>query len=200
VYHTGQLRITYRDIEVRPDGNIILVGEEKIFALEQADQIANFADYCNYCGNCDTFCPEYDGPYLKKPNFFGSRQAFEAAAPRDGFLLERLLDSISLRCRIQGRSYLMVQLDDGCCQYNDGTVTVRVHPDNFAAMTLQQPAPNVSHVVDMGRFLAIRALLRGVTDPTRVHAVNTPLLADVPSPGTVPFCAVRGVKGDCPPL
>ena len=54
----------------------------------KADQIANFADYCNHCGNCDTFCPEYDGPYLKKPNFYGSRQAFEAGAPHDGFLLE----------------------------------------------------------------------------------------------------------------
>jgi hypothetical protein len=56
-----------------------------------------------------------------------------------------------------------------------------VNPDNLAAMTLRQPAPNVAHVVDMGRFLAIRALLRGITDPTRIHAVNTPLLVEVPS-------------------
>jgi putative selenate reductase len=181
LYHTGQQRITYRDVEVRPDGSIVPVGEEKIFALEKADQIANFADYCNYCGNCDTFCPEYDGPYLKKPNFFGSRQAFEAAAPHDGFLLEKSPASIALRCRIQGKTYLLVQLVDGCCQYDDGEVSVRVNSENLARMTLQHPAPAAAHVVDMGRFLAIRTLLRGISDPTRVHAVNTPILAEAPS-------------------
>jgi putative selenate reductase len=176
VYHTGQLRIMYRDIEVRPDGSIISVGEEKIFALEQVNQIANFADYCNYCGNCDTFCPEYDGPYLKKPNFFGSRQAFESAAPRDGFLLERLPDSIALRGRIDGRIYLLVQLAGGRYRYSDGTVTLTVDSNNFTASAMDQPAPAGTHVVDMGRFLAIRTLLRGITDPARVHAVNAPLL------------------------
>jgi putative selenate reductase len=181
LYHTGELRIGYRDIEIRPDGNIVPVGEEKIFALEKADQIANFADYCNYCGNCDTFCPEYDGPYLKKPNFFGSRQAFEAAAPRDGFLLEQSPASIALRCRIEGKAYLLVQTADGCCQYDDGQVTVRVNSENLAGLTLKHAAPAIAHVVDMGRFLAIRTLLRGITDPARVHAVNTPILAEASS-------------------
>ena len=84
-----------------------------MFALEQADQIANFADYCNHCGNCDTFCPEYDGPYLKKPNFYGSRQAFEAGAPHDGFLLERMPEGISLTGRINSRVYRLDQLANG---------------------------------------------------------------------------------------
>ena len=84
-YHTGEMRLTYRDLEVRPDGSVIPVGEERVFTLEKADQIANFADYCNHCGNCDTFCPEYDGPYLKKPNFYGSRRAFEAGRHTMGF-------------------------------------------------------------------------------------------------------------------
>jgi putative selenate reductase len=178
VYHTGQLRIAYRDIEFRPDGSVIPVGDEKIFVLEQADQIANFADYCNYCGNCDTFCPEYDGPYLKKPNFFGSRQAFDAAAPRDGFFLEPHPRSILLRCRIEGQTYLLEQLADGNYRYNDGSVIVNVASDNPAELTLQHPAPARTHVVDMGRFLAIRTLLRGITDSTRVHAVNTPILSE----------------------
>jgi hypothetical protein len=178
LYPTGRLRITYRDAEVRPDATVIPVGEEKTFAVEQAEQIANFADYCNYCGNCDTFCPEYDGPYLKKPNFFGSRQAFDAAAPRDGFLLEPHSKSILLRCRIEGQTYLLEQLADGSCQYNDGSVIVNVASDNPTTLTLQLPAPAMTHVVDIGRFLAIRTLLRGITDSTRVHAVNTPILGE----------------------
>jgi putative selenate reductase len=182
LYHTGQVRITYRDIEVRPDGNIVPVDEEKTFALEKADQIANFADYCNYCGNCDTFCPEYDGPYLKKPNFFGSRRAFEAAAPLDGFLLERSHDSIALRCRIHGQLYHVVHAD-GHYRYDDGIIKLSVNSDNLENVALEHSAPNASHVVDIGRFLAIRTLLRGITDPTRVHAVNTPILAHTLSQG-----------------
>jgi putative selenate reductase len=177
LYHTGQVQITYRDVEVRPDGSIIPTGEEKHFALEQAHQIANFADYCNFCGNCDTFCPEYDGPYLKKPNFFGSRPAFDAAAPRDGFLLEQSPDSIALRCRIEGQIYLLLRLADGHYGYNDGTITLIFDSADLQAPAVECPAPAEAHVVDVGRFLAIRTLLNGITDPTRVHAVNTPILS-----------------------
>jgi putative selenate reductase len=180
LYHSGEVRIAYRDIEVRPDGRIVPVGEEKIFALEKADQIANFADYCNYCGNCDTFCPEYDGPYLKKPNFFGSRAAFDAAAPRDGFLLELSPDSTALRCRIQEQIYTLLQLADGRYRYNDGEITVNVNSDDLAASTVELSAPD-ARIIDVGRFLAIRTLLHGIIDAGRVHAVNTPLLAQVPS-------------------
>lgn len=176
LYHTGQLRITYRDIEVRADGSIVPVGEEKTFVLEKADQIANFADYCNDCGNCDTFCPEYDGPYLKKPNFFGSSRAFEVAAPRDGFLLERSHDSIALRCRIHGQFYYLVHVGDHY-RYDDGIITLRLKSEDVENVALEHPAPSASHFVDIGRFLAIRTLLRGITDPTRVHPVNTPILA-----------------------
>jgi putative selenate reductase len=178
LYHTGQVQITYHDVEVRPDGSVIPAGDEKLFSLEKADQIANFADYCNYCGNCDTFCPEYDGPYLKKPNFFGSRRAFDAAAPRDGFLLERSTDSVALRCRIEGKCYLVTQLANGRYRYNDGTVTLSMNSDNLAAGTLENSVLAETHTVDMGRFLVIRTLLSGITDSSRVHAVNTPILAN----------------------
>jgi putative selenate reductase len=181
LYHTGEVRLAYRDLEIRPDGSIIPIGEEKTFALEKADQIANFADYCNFCGNCDTFCPEYDGPYLKKPNFFGSRQAFEAAAPIDGFLLENAPDSTSLSCRIQGQHFHLQQLADDRYRYNDGTITLITHSDRAEAVSIEDAVPSAVHVVDMGRFLAIRTLLRGITDSTRVHAVNTPMLAQAPS-------------------
>ena len=50
----------------------------------KAHQIANFQDFCNECGNCDVFCPEDGGPYIEKPRFFGSLDAWRAL-PRDGF-------------------------------------------------------------------------------------------------------------------
>jgi putative selenate reductase len=179
-YHTGEARIAYRDVEVHTNGRVVPVGDERVFELGKAEQIANFADYCNHCGNCDTFCPEYDGPYLKKPNFYGSRRAFDAGAPHDGFLLETVGDGrLALDCRVQGRRYRLERLADGeGYRYHDGTVTVCV--DAAGAMSLDRAStpPETTHTIDVGRFHAIATLLRGITDATRVHAVNTPLLAN----------------------
>jgi putative selenate reductase len=177
-YHTGEVRFMYRDVEIRPDGTSARVGEERAFTLEKADQIANFADYCNHCGNCDTFCPEYDGPYLKKPNFYGSRRAFDAGTPHDGYLLEQTSAAIMLHCRIQGRMYRLEQLANGeGYRYDDGMLVVCVNADGSIVPDDASAPPHPPHVVDVGRFHAIATLLRGITDPTRVHAVNTPLLA-----------------------
>ena len=99
VYPTAARDISYRNLQIQEDGTLAEVGETLTFKLEQTDQIANFADYCNHCGNCDTFCPEYDGPYLMKPSFFGSRPAFDQGAPHDGFFLE---NGTILHARIDG--------------------------------------------------------------------------------------------------
>jgi putative selenate reductase len=180
-YHTGEQHITYRDVEIRSDGSTAPIGQERLFVLEKADQIANFADYCNHCGNCDTFCPEYDGPYLKKPNFYGSRQSFEAGAPHDGYVLERLPHALTLICRIQGRTYRLEQLTNGDGhRYDDGMSTVRINTTGEITLDTASTTPHAPHVVDMGRYHAIATLLRGITDPSRVHAVNTPLLASGP--------------------
>jgi putative selenate reductase len=183
-YHTGALRLRYRDVEVRPEGTILPTGEEREFVLEKADQIANFADYCNHCGNCDTFCPEYDGPYLKKPNFYGSRRAFDAGAPHDGYWLERSVEALTLHCRILGRLYRLEQFANGDGQrYDDGMLTVRVDSRGAMSLDVDSPAPHAPHVLDVGRYHAIATLLRGITDVTRIHAVNTPLLAAASQPG-----------------
>jgi putative selenate reductase len=176
-YHTGELRLTYRDVEVRPDGAVVPIGEEKLFELTKADQIANFADYCNHCGNCDTFCPEYDGPYLKKPNFYGSEHAFEAGSPHDGFVLAGFPGSTTLIGRIAGRVYKLEQLGNGGgYSYCDDVISVRISSEG--AITSDPTAlPSTTHQLDVGRFHALATLLRGITDGTRVHAINTPRLA-----------------------
>jgi putative selenate reductase len=176
-YHTGELRLTYRDVEVRRDGAVVPIGDEKVFELTKADQIANFADYCNHCGNCDTFCPEYDGPYLKKPNFYGSKHAFEAGAPHDGFVLAESSESIALIGRIAGCIYNLEKLGNGGgYRYHDGIVAVRVSKDG-AITSDSEALPTTTHRLDVGRFHALATLLSGITDGTRVHAVNTPRLA-----------------------
>lgn len=53
--------------------------------IERDHQLANFADWCNECGNCDTHCPEHDGPFVMKPRLFATRASYLEAAPQDGF-------------------------------------------------------------------------------------------------------------------
>jgi putative selenate reductase len=177
-YRTGKLRIAYRDVDVLPDGSIQPVGDERIFELKQGDQIANFADYCNHCGNCDTFCPEYDGPYLKKPNFYGSRRAFEAGAPHDGFLLEGVPGALTLTCRIHGSNYSLQELAGGQqLRYFDGAVQLIRNQEGTIILDPDRPPLREAHTVDIGRFYATITLFRGICDTTRIHAVNAPLLA-----------------------
>jgi len=172
-YHTGKVEFTYHDVEIGTDGDVRTVGEQQTFRLEQSEQIANFADYCNHCGNCDTFCPEYDGPYLKKPSFFGSRLAFEEGAPHDGFFVEIASGSLTLTARIDSQPYFLQQRSDGEYLFGDGTVKLLIAEDGTVAV--DESAPQIHHV-DMGRYHALRTLLVGITDVTRVHAVNTQLL------------------------
>jgi len=75
-------------VRLRPDGDGWAREDLPPVTTVRKHQIGNFADFCNDCGNCDVFCPEDGGPYVLKPRFFGSRQAFEADG-RDGFFLER---------------------------------------------------------------------------------------------------------------
>lgn len=173
-YHTGEIRLTYRDIEVGPDGSVTPIGDEREFVLEHAEQIANFADYCNHCGNCDTFCPEYDGPYLRKPNFYGSRRAFEAGAPHDGFFVEGSPGALSLSGRIQSQSCELTELPDGGHRYSDGSIALAVSPENN--LKLVSPSPRTNYHVDVGRVHMLITLLRGISDSTRIHAVNSRLL------------------------
>jgi putative selenate reductase len=69
--------------------------------IAKKHQLANFADFCNECGNCDVFCPEEGGPYLRKPRFFGSRGEFARRRERDGFFLS----DAEVLGRIGGREY-----------------------------------------------------------------------------------------------
>jgi putative selenate reductase len=149
--------------------------------IERREQIANFADFCNYCGNCDTFCPEWDGPYLKKPNFFGSRASFDAAAPHDGFLLEGEPGRFTLTARIAGQLCRLEQKGDAALfQFDDGTVTLELENGRVVGLAESSNRPATPHRVDMGRFHTLTALLAGITNPSRVHQVNTRLIAASP--------------------
>jgi putative selenate reductase len=86
IYETPTLRTEYRSYQVQRGGAVAVAGG--LFEVKKAHQIGSFQDFCNECGNCDTFCPEDGGPYLEKPRFFGSMDAWARLA-RDGFFVLR---------------------------------------------------------------------------------------------------------------
>jgi putative selenate reductase len=182
LYETPKVDLTYRDVFVSADGSVSEVGEAKKFTVERTQQIANYADYCNHCGNCDTFCPEYDGPYIKKPSFFGSKKAFEAGAAHDGFFVEATGESLTLHGRMDGATLRLDRLDvaDDAWRFTDGAATLLIRSDGIE-LDPGSDRLGGGHTVDLGRFHTMRVLLAGITDANRVHHVNTPLLAASPA-------------------
>lgn len=186
LYPTAPVDLTYRDARIDPDGRISRPDPTHRFTVERADQIANLADFCNHCGNCDTFCPEYDGPYLEKPSFFLSRESFDTAADHDGFLLVGDTGAVTLHGRIKGAACRLDEMagERGLYRFTDGTATI-LTDDTATDVRLAPDAapPSEAHVVDVGRFLTMRTLLRGITDDARVHQVNVRLLAAAEASG-----------------
>jgi len=86
-YPTPCVSFDIQDVILAPDGSR-RPGNARRFAIDRTMQIACFAEFCNECGNCDTFCPEYGGPYIEKPNFFSTLESWLAAAPREGFVVD----------------------------------------------------------------------------------------------------------------
>jgi hypothetical protein len=85
---------------------------------------------------------------------------------------------LRLTARIQGRLFLLEQFANGDGhRYDDGMLTVRVSTNGGFSLDPASSPPHSAHIIDVGRYQALATLLRGITDATRIHAVNTPLLA-----------------------
>jgi len=185
VFDVEPVRFQYRDY--RLSRGELLPAESHEFFVEQSHQIANFADACNECGNCDTFCPEYGGPFIEKPGFFGSAAAFEARSDHDGFFVERGDGVDSIRGRIEGREYrLEVAPGKDEVTFTDGTVELKLRPSKRElvswrsldpALAAHDPARpphrrSADHPVPMVNLYRMLTLLNGVLDPRRVSFVN----------------------------
>ena len=172
VYPTPIVGFDYHDLLVSPDGSV-REGQKKRFEITEEMQIACYADFCNECGNCDTFCPEYGGPYIKKPSFFGTRESWEHAAPRDGFYVLQEDGRRTITGRMQGRtSSLSCARSSEPCDYDDGVVRVRFSADHKVG-DLQSIKPITGeHVIDMGVYHTLRHLLDGILDRRRLNQVN----------------------------
>ena len=160
-------------------GGSLTAGPAHAIAVERAAQIANFADFCNACGNCDTFCPEYGGPFIRKPNFFGSLAAWQVAR-HDGFFIEPAGVAPSIHGRIKGATYFLTREPhwDGW-RFEDGTVCLLLRASDHGVATWFPCGPRDAsgHAVDMHAYHTMRILLTSLLRPGRVHQVNVRALA-----------------------
>jgi hypothetical protein len=166
--------LEYRDVIVARDNSMRPSESSHRFTIEKDRQIANYADFCNECGNCDTFCPEYGGPFIEKPSFYSSEETYRAAMPRDGFLVWQDDSGPAIRGRIKQHEYqLRFDAARRVYEFTDGGVTIDMSADDHAPIRATRAHTNADdHVVPLGVYHTMRHLLGGILDAATVHQVN----------------------------
>ncbi|MCB9865621.1 MAG: glutamate synthase [Phycisphaerales bacterium] len=161
----------YTDFTVDAAGCVTPLDARR-FVTEKSMQIANFADYCNECGNCDTFCPEYGGPFIEKPTFFSRRDDWARHADHDGFCVERTATSDAIAGRIQHAAYHLT-VDRSSARYTFTTDHAEVTLDaGFNPVAARLTSGDADARIDMQVFHTLRLLLAGVLDESRINPIN----------------------------
>jgi putative selenate reductase len=155
---TGAVELTMTDYIVRSGDFIPVAGGE--FVLEKENQIANLADFCNECGECDTYCPEFGGPFIEKPRFFFTQSTYEKYGEYDGFFLPT---PFALTGRIESKEYhLSFNTEKKEYLWRSGEVELILDADN----KLQRGKPLVSLEdqarIHMSAYYIMKTLLDGI--------------------------------------
>jgi putative selenate reductase len=160
------------------DGNRLQPADHGVLKVERKHQIANFVDWCNECGNCDTFCPEYGGPFIQKPGFFASRDAWLDNANRDGFYIGKRDGLVEIVGRMAGMVLsLTLDHEHHSALYNDGVLEVSFDSRTHKIVNVNPlVAGVVNHRLNVRNYHTLRILLGGMLNPSRVHQVNVALL------------------------
>jgi putative selenate reductase len=174
VYQTGVHRAEYHNYALR-EGEVVAV-PGGLFEVKKEHQIANFQDFCNECGNCDVFCPEYGGPFIEKPRFFGSLASWRAL-PRDGFFCLRQADVDAAWGRIKGVEYhLEVDRARDRALFTDGSIRVELrHSERRALQASARTGTPEGHTLDFAAYLNMALAVDGVLDVRRANPVNAAL-------------------------
>jgi putative selenate reductase len=172
-YPTPIVAFDYHDLLIDPSGAVGVDGAKK-FEITEKMQIACYADFCNECGNCDTFCPEYGGPYIKKPTFYGSQHSWQQAAPRDGFFIERTEKIARIRGRIKNAEYALIWLrQPEKYEFTDGTARATLNAPDHSLITIEfAQSLTHPHRLDLGIYHTLRHLLHGILDRRYINQIN----------------------------
>jgi putative selenate reductase len=172
-YPLAQQDFEFRDIIVSPDGQTSFAGETHRMKIERSMQIANFGDYCNECGNCDTFCPEYGGPFIEKPTFFSRFDEFQQRRDHDGFFARRTSSHDTIHGRIEGNEYLLrIDRNSKNACYIDGNTEVHFNKSHEPTRAHLLSKNATQQTVSMKIYHTMRLLLEGIFDPSRLNPIN----------------------------
>jgi len=176
VYETGVHSAAYENYRVQAGAPVPVPGG--VFEVKREHQIANFQDFCNDCGNCDTFCPEEGGPFVEKPRFFGSLDAWRRLDDRNGFFVLRADEVDAVWARIRGAEYhLEVDRASDRGLFTDGVVRVEVrHSERRPLSASAGPQAPEGHLLDFSAYLNMALAVDGVLDARRANPVNAPYL------------------------
>jgi len=172
-YDLQPLEVEHANYRIGPEGEVEEIPGD-VLRIAESHQIANYADFCNECGNCDVFCPEHGGPYIKKPRFFGSRESWEKDAKSNGFFVEKREGAILLHGRIEDHFYTL-RVDTACnhAHFIDHALVVQLEWPNLEVIHVENFEPQlVGHVLDMRICHQMAALLKGVLDDKLVNYAN----------------------------
>jgi len=148
-----------------------------IFTIRESHQIATFADACNECGNCDVFCPEDGGPYIEKPRFFGSLDAWRKWNSLSGFFLTRENGSVVLYGRFTDKEYVVKFNEQSrAASFHTDGVEVVLDWDSHRILNVTYSHDSDGKVIDMAYYFTMATLMKGMLDLSRVHFVNVGLL------------------------
>jgi putative selenate reductase len=168
-YPSPLVNFEYRDLLVDASGPRN-ADEPRHFEIKKQRQIANYADFCNECGNCDTFCPEYGGPFIEKPSFYGSIASWKHAAPRDGFFVNSANNRSEIVGRIKGAEYKLTHASSAYL-YEDGVARVTIMGEDHRVVKVEH-RNGAGHRIDMGIYHTLRFLLHGVLDKSGINQIN----------------------------
>jgi putative selenate reductase len=175
-YETAARDVEYQSYRVEAGGVRRVPGGR--FTVSKTHQIGTFQDFCNECGNCDTFCPEDGGPFLEKPRFFGSLDAWRRFAPLDGFFALRADEVDAVWARLRGIEYhLEVDRVKDRALFTDGVVKVEVRHSRRSPLSAEaKPGAPEGHTLDFRAYLEAASVMDGVLDPARANPVNAACL------------------------
>jgi putative selenate reductase len=171
-YELPPVEAAYTNYRIGPSGIEEIPGG--ILRIEKSHQLANYADFCNECGNCDVFCPEHGGPYIKKPRFFGSRDSWEKLSGHNGFWVEKRESAIVLYGRLEDKIYaLRVDATHPHAHFLDEALVVQLEWPSLEVIHVENCEPEmVGHVLEMKICYQMAALLKGVWDDRMINYVN----------------------------
>jgi putative selenate reductase len=136
-------------------------------SLAERHQIGVFFDFCNECGNCDIFCPEDGGPYIIKPRFFGSEEAWREARRLDGWFMAKRAGGYRIRGRMAGEEF-EIRRGPALVEFRGDRYALRFDPGDVEG-TLQGEGPRE---VDLTPYFISDWLARAVFDEGRLNYVN----------------------------